>query len=693
MAKKKKTSAHDPSRIRNIGIIAHIDAGKTTVTERVLFYTGKEHKMGEVHEGLARMDWMAQEQERGITITSACTTFAWRDHRINLIDTPGHVDFTAEVERSLRVLDGAVVVFDGVAGVEAQSETVWRQATRHGVPRICFVNKLDRIGASFDRSVESIRRRLDGNPVPVTLPNMRDQEVLGIIDLVHRQYVTFDEATRGKEYTRADIPEDLFDVAETARAELVEVAAEHGGDALLEKYLEEGDLGPEDLVAALRAATISMQLQPVLCGSALRNTGVQLVLDAVIDYLPSPGDLPPVVGLDPRSEKEIRRALDPSEPLTALVFKTHADTHADLAYVRVYSGVLRAKDQVWNPGRDRVERVGGLVQMHAESREPVQEVAAGDIAAVVGLRFTTTGDTLCTKQKPMILGSMTFAEPVIALAVEPRSSKDRDDLETALERLSRDDPTFTIHVDEDTGQTIISGMGELHLEVLVRRLAEEFRVPVQTGKPRVAYRQTVAEGAEGSYDFERVVGEKTQYARVKVRVDPVPSLPRTEFFHFGELDSASRRFLPNVESGALSSAEGGVGVGYPCVQLRVTLLEATTRDGEGTEAAFEAAANRAFQEAFEKGGCVVLEPVMRFEVGTPEAYMGDVLADLNRRRAEISELLEEEGIRVIRGIVPISEMFGYSTALRSLSQGRAGYSMEPESYAPLPPDVAARFAF
>ncbi len=693
MAKKKKTSHHDVDHIRNIGIIAHIDAGKTTVTERILFYTGKEHRMGEVHEGVATMDWMAQEQERGITITSAATTLAWGEHQINLIDTPGHVDFTAEVERSLRVLDGAVVVFDGVAGVEAQSETVWRQATRHGVPRICFVNKLDRVGASFERSVTSIERRLDGNPVPITLPHMDGQDVLGIVDLVTMEYVVWDDDSLGKEYTRGPIPEDLADLAGAARAELVDVAAEHGGDEMLERFFEEGDLSAPDLKRALRTATLAMRIQPVLCGSALKNKGVQMVLDAVIDYLPSPHDLVSIVGTDPKSGKTITRKLEADEPLTAFAFKTCSDTHGDLTYVRVYSGVLKAKDQIYNAGRDRVERVGQLMQMHADERIPLQEAVAGDICAVVGLRFTVTGDTLSTKRGPIVLESVHFADPVISLAVEPTSSADKDALEEALAKLSRDDPTFTTHVDEDTGQTIISGMGELHLEVLVRRLLDEFRVKVQTGKPRVAYRQTVGASAEAEYVFERMVGEKNVYARVKIRVDAAPNVVKPEFMNFAGEDTLPKRFLPNVESGALSSAEGGVGFGYPCVQLRVTCLSAGTRENDGTEAAFEAAATRAFQEAYEAAGCVVLEPIMKFEVQTPDQYMGDVLGDLNRRRADIQEMAEEEGVRCIRGSVPISEMFGYSTALRSQSQGRASYSMEPLSYAPVPPEVAARFTF
>ena len=693
MAKKQKTVRRDVDHIRNIGIIAHIDAGKTTVTERILFYTGKEHKMGEVHEGVARMDWMTQEQERGITITSACTTLGWGDHQINLIDTPGHVDFTAEVERSLRVLDGAVVVFDGVAGVEAQSETVWRQATRHRVPRICFVNKLDRMGANFERSVESIRRRLDGNPLVVSMPHMDGQEVLGIVDLVTLEYVTWDEESLGMQYTRGPVPDSIADLAGAARAELVELAAEHGGDAILERFFEAGDLDAQELRKALRAGTLAMKFQPVLCGTALKNKGVQMLLDAVVDYLPSPHDVADLRGHLPGSDKEVVRKLDADEPLAAFAFKTFADSHGDLTYVRVYSGVLKVKDQVYNPVRDRVERVGQLVQMHADERIPLQEAVAGDIAAVIGLRFTTTGDTLCTKRDPIVLESLSFAEPVIALAIEPKSSADKDNLEAALAKLSRDDPTFTTHIDEDTGQTIISGMGELHLEVLVRRLQDEYRVSVHTGKPRVAYRQTVGGTATAEHVFERVVGEKSQYARVKIRVDHDASLPRPQFLNFAGPDTLPKQFLPNIQSGALSSAEGGVGVGYPAVQLRITCLEASTRDNDGTEAAFEAAAARAFQEAFEAAGCVVLEPIMVFEVQTPEQYMGDVLGDLNRRRAIIQDMLEEEGTRCIRGTVPISEMFGYSTALRSQSQGRASYSMEPHSYAPVPPHQSERFAF
>lgn len=692
MAKKKPAPRRDLTRIRNIGIIAHIDAGKTTVTERILYYTGKEHRMGEVHEGVATMDWMRQEQERGITITSAATTLSWDDHRINLIDTPGHVDFTAEVERSLRVLDGAVAVFDGVAGVEAQSETVWRQATRYSVPRICFVNKLDKIGADFERAVRSIRDRLGANAVPVTLPHMDGQEVLGIVDLVELRYLVFSRESLGKDVTVGELPEELAETAAAARAELVEAAVEHASDVLIEAYFAEGDLTAAQLRQALRQGTLALAIHPVLCGAALRNTGIQPLLDAVVSYLPAPTDLPPVQGHDPRTDEAVERAPDTDAPLLALAFKTFADRHGDLTYLRVYSGELRVGSQVFNPRAGNVERISRLVQMHASSREPVEVAPAGDIAAAIGLRWTTTGDTLCPKHEPVVLGSMEFADPVISLAVEPRSSAERDALDDALQKLSRDDPTFTIHVDAETGQTIISGMGELHLEVLTHRLEDEFNVGVRTGKPRVAYRQTLSARSTGEFEFEREVGEKLQYARVKLRLEPDPELQHPELVLVPGC-GVPRQFAASVRSGVLSSCEGGVGAGYPVVQLRIVVESAATREGQGTEAAFEAAASLAFREAFEAVSCVILEPIMSFDVRTPDAYMGDVLGDLNRRRAQIEGLDAEDGVQRIRGRVPISEMFGYSTALRSQSQGRASYSMQPHSYAPVPPETASSLGF
>ncbi|MCE9636153.1 MAG: elongation factor G [Planctomycetes bacterium] len=679
------------SKIRNFGIIAHIDAGKTTVSERLLFYTGKEHRMGEVHEGVAHMDWMEEERERGITITSAATTLSWRGHVLNLIDTPGHVDFTAEVERSLRVLDGAVVVFDGVNGVEAQSETVWRQAKRYRVPRICFINKLDKTGADFRKAVESIRTRLNANAVPVSIPHMLGQDVVGVVDLVAMRYFTFDDESQGKIVVASEIPEAMREEAELSRAELVEAAAEDGGDEAMTTWLETGDLDEASLRKAVRAAVLGLRLHAVLCGAALRNRGIQPLLDAIVDYLPSPLDVPPVEGIDPKTSKPMRRKPDPDEQLAAYAFKTFADAHGDLTYVRVYAGTLRVGDQIWNSTRDKVERVARLVQMHADARLPIEEAGPGEIAAAIGLRYTVTGDTLTHRHGPILLERLHFAEPVIALAVEPKSSADKDALEQALEKLARDDPTFSCRTDEETGQTLISGMGELHLEVLVHRLERDYHVPVSTGRPRVAYRQTIANASEGEFEFERVVGEKTQYARVRVRLEPDASLPKAEYEDRAVPGSYPRIFAQYLKSGAMASCQGGVGYGFPSVQIRVIVLAASTREGEGTEAAFEAASNLAFQRAFDGAQCVVLEPIMRFEAQTPDAYMGDVLGDLNRRRALIEDVDAVEGVRFIRGTVPISEMFGYSTTLRSISQGRASYSMEPHAYAAVPPERAKDF--
>jgi elongation factor G len=691
MSKKPAGKRTDATRIRNIGIIAHIDAGKTTVSERILYYTGKEHRMGEVHEGVAHMDWMEEERERGITITSAATTLAWRDHRINLIDTPGHVDFTAEVERSLRVLDGAVVVFDGVNGVEAQSETVWRQATRYRVPRICFINKLDKPGADFRHAIDTIRTRLGARAVPVALPHMSGQEVRGIVDLVARRYLTFDEADQGMTVREAPIPAELADEAALARAELAEAAAEHASDEVLTRWLETGELADDELRGAIRASTLKLAFHPVLCGAALRNKGIQPLLDAVIAYLPSPADVGQVKGRDPKSGDAVTFKFADDASLASLAFKTFADSHGDLTYLRVYSGTLRVGDQVWNPRCDKVERIARLVQMHADERIPIEQAAAGEIAAAIGLRYTVTGDTLCTKRDPIVLESMSFAEPVISLAIEPRSSADKDALETAIEKLARDDPTFSTRVDEETGQKIIQGMGELHLEVLVHRLEREYGVRVQTGKPRVAYRQTIGAPAQAEHTFERVIGEKAHHARVRVRLEPVPSLARPEFVDASRPGAIPRQFLGNVRSGVLASCQGGVGYGFPVVQLRITVVDAATREHEASEIAFEAAASLAFRDAYESVPAVLLEPIMRFEVQTPGAYMGDVLGDLNRRRATIESVDHTADLATIRGLVPVSEMFGYSTTVRSLSQGRASYSMEPHSYAPVPPERARDF--
>jgi elongation factor G len=675
-------------KIRNIGIIAHIDAGKTTVSERILFYSGKEHRMGEVHEGNTVMDWMEEERKRGITITSAATTLPWKGHRVNLIDTPGHVDFTAEVERSLRVLDGAVGVFDGVAGVEAQSETVWHQADRYRVPRIVFVNKLDRAGAIFDRVVEDIRARLapGGSPVvlPILLPVGREAGFHGVVDPIRRVMLRFLPADRGKTVAEEKVPVDMADVVEAARARIVEAAAEHADEAGTQKFLEGGDLTEDEIRAGLRRGVLARALVPVLCGSALKDIGVQPILDAVVAYLPSPKDAGPVEGHAPGDpEKKVVRRPEGTEPLCALAFKTFSEKHGDLTYLRVYSGTLKGNDQVYNATRDRVERVGKLLRMHANHREPVEEAGPGDIVATVGLRFTVTGDTLCPKKHPVVLEAMRFPDAVMSLAIEPRSSADRENLASGLEKLARDDPTFTARTDEETGQTVISGMGELHLEVLVNRLVRDFGVAAHVGKPRVAYRQTVGRKARGEAEFDRTVGEKRQYARVVLEVFPGDGAD-----HLAPGIAGLPPVLRNaVRSGVKSAEQGGCGLGYPCVNVGVRGVEFTVHPSDASEAAFEAAASQAFSAAFDRAGAVLLEPVMSVAVHSPEEFLGNVLADLNRRRATIENIeTPSAGIRVIRGVVALAEMFGYSTSLRSVSQGRAAFTLEPRAYAPVPPE-------
>jgi elongation factor G len=677
-------------RIRNFGIIAHIDAGKTTVSERILYYTGREHRMGEVHDGNTVMDWMEEERKRGITITSAATTFEWRGHRVNLIDTPGHVDFTAEVERSLRVLDGAVVVFDGVAGVEAQSETVWHQADRYGVPRLCFVNKLDRAGAVFERVVEDVRARLapGGSPVvlPLLLPVGRESSFRGLVDPLRRVMLRFLGVDRGRTVVEEKVPPDMAEAVEAARARIVEVAAEHGDDAATQKYLEGGDLTVEEVARGLRRGVLDRAVVPVLCGAALKDAGIQPILDGVVDLLPSPLDAGPVEGHDVEDPaKRIRRRPDRKEPLAALAFKTFSEKHGDLTYLRVYSGVLRGNDQVYNATRDRVERVGRLLRMHANHREAVEEAGPGDIVATVGLRFTVTGDTLCPKKDPLVLEAMRFPETVMSLAIEPRSAGGREALQTALAKLSRDDPTFTARTDEETGQTVISGMGELHLEVLVNRLQRDFGVEAHVGKPRVAFRQTVGGSARGEAAFERVVGEKRQYARVVLEVFPGDGADH--------LSPGLARLPPvlrnAVRAGVRSAEQGGCGLGYPCYGVGCRAVDFTVVPQDATEAAFEAAAVQAFGNAFDAAGAVLLEPVMSVAVHTPEEFLGNVLGDLQRRRATIESIENPStGARTIRGVVALAEMFGYSTALRSASQGRAAFSLEPRAYAPVPPERA-----
>ncbi len=621
-------------RLRNIGIIAHIDAGKTTVTERFLYYAGKEYKMGEVHHGTAHMDYLEEEQARGITITSAATTFLWENHRLTLIDTPGHVDFTAEVERSLRVLDGAVVVFDGVAGVEAQSETVWHQADRYGVPRLIFVNKLDRTGADPERVLEMIRERLTPGAVPIQVPIGAEGAFSGVVDLVDRVALRFTEESLGKEVVREEIPPEIRERVEAARALLVERAAEQD-EELTDRYLQGEELGPEEIRRGLRKGTLSRALTPVLFGAALRNKGIQPVLDGVIRYLPSPLDIGPVAGRNPKSGDPEERAPDPSAPLCALAFKTVSDPHGDLTWVRVYSGTLKQGVQVWNPRVERAERVNRILLMHANDRVQMPKAQAGEIVAVIGLRWTATGDTLCPRHRPIVLEQMEFPDTVISMAIEPKTTADRDRLLEALAKMARDDPTFESHLDEDTGQILISGMGELHLEVLEHELLRVYRVDANVGKPRVAYRQTIREEVVAEGVFDRVTGERRQYARVVLRVRPAPGERRLVFSSEVGKEVLPRRFLGPVESGIRSAAEGGVGYGYPVVQLGVALVDAGADERESTEAAFEAAANAALREAFEKAGAVLLEPVMQVEIQTPEAYLGDVIADLNVRRAEI----------------------------------------------------------
>jgi elongation factor G len=678
------------TRLRNIGIIAHIDAGKTTVTERILFYTGKEHRMGEVHHGTAVMDFMEEEQERGITIASAATTFLWKGHKLNLIDTPGHVDFTAEVERSLRVLDGAIVVFDGVAGVEAQSETVWHQADRYRVPRLVFVNKLDRTGADPDHVLRMINDLLTPSAVPVQLPIGVEGGFEGVIDLVDRRAIRFDEESYGKELVETEVPEELTGAVEEARARLVERAAEQD-DELTMKFLKEEELTPEEIRRGLRLGTLRRTLVPVFFGSALRNKGVQPLLDGVLAYLPSPLDVGDIKGMNPKTEKEERRPPDPKAPLCALAFKTIADRHGTLTFLRIYSGTLKEGEQVFNPRVAKAERVNRILVMHAKERVQFPMAEAGDIVAVVGLRFTATGDTLCPRHDQIVLEAMDFPETVISMAIEPKTTADRKRLLDTLDIMARDDPTFTTRQDEETGQIIISGMGELHLEVLEHQLSREYRIEANVGNPRVAYRQTIRSGIEAEGVFERIAGEKRQYARVRLRVAPLPDEKRLHFSTTLEKSELPGNVKEAVRIGVRSAAEGGVGYGYPVVQLGVTLIDVTIDPTDSSEVCFEAAATMAMREAFDRAGAVLLEPVMLIEVQTPEANMGDVIGDLNGRRAEITAVETRGVLRIVKAIAPLAKMFGYSSALRSATQGRASYSMEPHTYAPVPPEVAERF--
>jgi len=672
---------------RNIGIMAHIDAGKTTTTERVLFYTGVNYKLGEVHEGTATMDWMPQEQERGITITSAATTCFWNKHRINIIDTPGHVDFTVEVERSLRVLDGAVAVFDAVAGVEPQSETVWRQADRYKVPRIAFVNKMDRIGADFERCVSMMRSRLNANPLVLQLPWGREDTLKGVLDLVTMRGVLYRDETKGADPELVEIPAELRDAALEARERLVETVAETD-DTLLEKYLAGEAISEEELKSAIRRATIAHRLQPVLCGSAFKNKGVQPLLDAVVDYLPAPVDIPPVQGLEPRTEKPLERSPDDDAPFSGLVFKIMSDPFVgQLAYFRVYSGTVASGTGVLNTSKDSKERIGRLLRMHANKREEIDAVYSGDIAAAVGLKTVTTGDTICDPGHPIVLEAMSFPEPVISVSIEPKTKADQEKLGLAMAKLMQEDPTFRVHTDPDTGQTLISGMGELHLEIIVDRLTREFNVQANVGKPQVAYKETITSEAEGEGRFIRQTGGRGQYGHAKIRVRPTSE---ADFVFNNAIVGGviPREFIKPIEQGIREAMETGPLAGYPIAGVEIELYDGSYHDVDSSEVAFKIAGSMAFQDATKKAKPVLLEPVMAVEVVTPEEYMGDVIGDLTSRRGRVQHMEPRGSVQVISCKVPLAEMFGYATDVRSLSQGRASYTMQFAAYEQAPKSVS-----
>jgi elongation factor G len=672
---------------RNIGIMAHIDAGKTTTTERILYYTGVNYKIGEVHEGTATMDWMVQEQERGITITSAATTCFWAKHRINIIDTPGHVDFTAEVERSLRVLDGAVAVFDAVAGVEPQSETVWRQADRYRVPRIAFVNKMDRIGADFERTVSMMRTRLAANPVVIQLPWGREDQHKGVLDLLRMKGILYRDETMGADYELVDIPEEFADQAHKMREAMVEAISETD-DQLLEKYLSGEEVTNDELKAALRRATISNQVQPVICGSAFKNKGVQPLLDAVVDYLPSPLDIPPIEGTDPDSGLPVIRHSDDSEPFSGLVFKIMTDPFVgQLVFFRVYSGHVDSGSTVLGSKRNSNERIGRLLKMHANKREEISEVWAGDIAAAVGLKNVTTGDTICDPKHPVVLESMNFPEPVIAVSIEPKTKSDQEKLGTALAKLMQEDPTFRVHTDKDTGQTIISGMGELHLEIIVDRLVREFNVGANVGKPQVAYKETITQEASGEGRYIRQTGGRGQYGHAKIHMRPTTE---GDFVFNNKVVGGSipKEFIKPIEQGIKEALETGPLAGFPCTGVEVDLYEGSYHDVDSSEIAFKIAGSMAFQDACKRARPVLMEPVMAVEVVTPEDYMGEVIGDITSRRGRIQSMEGRGNAQVIACRVPLSEMFGYATDLRSLSQGRAQYTMQFAAYEQAPKNVS-----
>ena len=687
------------NRYRNIGISAHIDAGKTTTTERILFYTGKNHKLGEVHEGAATMDWMEQEQERGITITSAATTCFWSgmghqypEHRINIIDTPGHVDFTIEVERSMRVLDGACMVYCAVGGVQPQSETVWRQANKYKVPRLAFVNKMDRTGANFFRVVEQVKQRLGGNPVPVVVPIGAEDTFEGVVDLLEMKAIIWDVASQGMKFEYAEIPADLDDIVEEWRNNMVEAAAE-SSEELMDKYLEEGDLSREDIVAGLRARTLAGEIQPMLCGTAFKNKGVQRMLDAVIDFLPAPNDVDAIKGvLDDKAETEATRESSDDAPFAGLAFKIMNDKYVgNLTFVRVYSGVAKQGDSVYNPVKMKRERIGRIVEMHANSQKEVDEVRAGDIVAFVGLKDVTTGDTLCDENNIITLERMEFPDPVISLAVEPKTKADQEKMSIALNRLAKEDPSFRVHTDEESGQTIISGMGELHLEILVDRMKREFSVEANVGAPQVAYRETIRNTVEQEGKFVRQTGGRGKFGHVWLRLEPLDTADGKEYEFVEEVVGGvvPKEYFGAVDKGIQERMKNGVLAGYPVVGIKATLYDGSYHDVDSDELSFKMAGSMAFRKGFMNANPVLLEPVMKVEVETPEDYMGDIMGDLNRRRGMVQGMDDMfGGVKQIRAEVPLAEMFGYATQLRSMSQGRATYSMEFAKYAETPRNVA-----
>jgi elongation factor G len=687
--RKKAVSRTVPlERCRNIGIMAHIDAGKTTTTERILFYTGKTHRIGEVHEGTATMDWMEQEQERGITITSAATTCTWRDIRINIIDTPGHVDFTAEVERSLRVLDGAVAVFDAVHGVQPQSEKVWRQADKYGVPRICFINKIDKMGADFEHAVDTLRKRLNAKPVAIQIPIGQEDKFKGVVDLIEMKSIVWQDDTIGAEYITGEIPAELQKKAEAFHTQLVETVAEND-DEMLHKFLEGETISPAELRASLRKSTIALKVFPVVVGTAFKNKGVQPLLDAVVDYLPSPLDAGEVKGVNPDNGEVITRKPADSEPFSALAFKIMADPFVgQLTFIRVYSGQLKSGDSVLNAGRGRSERIGRLLKMHANKREDISEILAGDICAAVGLKNVSTGDTICEEKHPIALESITFAVPVISVAVEPKTKADQEKMGMALSKLAQEDPTFKVHTDPDSGQTIISGMGELHLEIIVDRMMREYKVEANVGKPQVAYRETIRRKSEAEGKYIRQTGGRGQYGHAKIRIEPNEPGKGYEFINEVVGGSVPKEFIKPIDQGIQEALEGGILAGYPMVDVKVELYDGSYHDVDSNEMAFKIAGSMAFKEAARKASPVLLEPVMAVEVVTPEDYAGVIMGDLSSRRGRIEGMEHRAGSQVIKAIVPLAEMFGYATHMRSSTQGRAEYSMHFARYEEVPRSAA-----